>query len=193
MKQVLQKDIESHSKIVSAVKNLCEHLLKISSPDAEDETQNNRLQSEADEVEKRFHAIWLQSLEWQFRLEEASHNGIVSVYLYLSSLSSLSPPLTLSCLSPISSISLSYLSLSYLSLLSLSLSPISLLGFDSVSLSIPLFLGFLTPSCFLSVYLTFNNISVFKWLLLISVLEWLLLISVISDFAIEFLVIKSLL
>ena len=61
--QALQRDIESHSKIVSAVLKLCERIQK-----KEDVASNQLL---AVNLERRWHAIWLQSLEWQCRLEDA--------------------------------------------------------------------------------------------------------------------------
>lgn len=67
--QLLQQDIESHSRIVSAVLKLSERL------------ENDRLTCSCDpeeslqlvalNLQKRWHGIWLQSLEWQCRLEEA--------------------------------------------------------------------------------------------------------------------------
>ena len=68
---MLQAEIESHSKVVSAILKLCARL------EADDDAQFNP-QSEAESLqllaislERRWHAIWLQSLEWQCRLEEA--------------------------------------------------------------------------------------------------------------------------
>jgi hypothetical protein len=68
--QALQRDIESHSKIVSAVLKLCErlHSAKL---DVSFENECKGLRIVAINLERRWHAIWLQSLEWQCRLEEA--------------------------------------------------------------------------------------------------------------------------
>ena len=80
--QVLQQDIESHSKIVSAVLKLCEHLQADKKEPQEGvkgkEAGCDSLQTIAVHLERRWHAIWLQSLEWQCRLEEAITRGKVS-------------------------------------------------------------------------------------------------------------------
>lgn len=73
MLQELQRDIESHSRIVSAVLKLCNHVK---------DTQPGREEVEALHVlalnlERRWHSVWLQSLEWQCRLEEAIKTGKV--------------------------------------------------------------------------------------------------------------------
>ena len=75
--QALQQDIESHSRIVSAVLKLSERLEHLrasctSSSDCES------LQLVALNLERRWHGIWLQSLEWQCRLEEAINRRKVS-------------------------------------------------------------------------------------------------------------------
>lgn len=74
--QELQRDIESHSRIVSAVLKLCDHVRK-TQPDCE-AVEGQRLV--AVNLERRWHAVWLQSLEWQCRLEDAikSGKGLVS-------------------------------------------------------------------------------------------------------------------
>ena len=72
--QALQRDIESHSKIVSAVLKLCEHLQRDKNA-CSNEVEKDALQLVAVNLERRWHAIWLQSLEWQCRLEEAITNG----------------------------------------------------------------------------------------------------------------------
>ncbi|GAB1600555.1 uncharacterized protein LOC115209158 [Argonauta hians] len=72
--QILQKDIESHLRVVSAVLKLGECLQNgkkednvvdqsISLPESLHDVSHN--------LEKRWHTIWLQSLEWQCRLEQA--------------------------------------------------------------------------------------------------------------------------
>ncbi|XP_064623681.1 uncharacterized protein LOC135485513 isoform X2 [Lineus longissimus] len=70
--QALQRDIESHSKIVSAVLKLCERLHS-EKQDCQKGSSNEceGLRIIAINLERRWHAIWLQSLEWQCRLEEA--------------------------------------------------------------------------------------------------------------------------
>ena len=77
--QAVQKDIESRSRIVSAVLKLCEWL-KVAQSAGEDEMitveggmEDDRaaVQSEAEGVEQRWHSVWIQSVEWQLRLEEA--------------------------------------------------------------------------------------------------------------------------
>ena len=81
--QVLQQDIESHSKIVSAVLKLCEHLQADKKEPKKGEKVKeagcDSLQTIAVHLERRWHAIWLQSLEWQCRLEEAITRGKVSL------------------------------------------------------------------------------------------------------------------
>jgi len=72
---VLQQDIECHSKVVSAVLKLCERL----HTDLESVTSpSEELQITALTLERRWHSIWLQSLEWQCRLEEAVKDREVS-------------------------------------------------------------------------------------------------------------------
>ncbi|XP_074662995.1 uncharacterized protein LOC141915384 isoform X2 [Tubulanus polymorphus] len=65
---LLQRDIESHSKIVSAVLKLSERL---QCEDTQEVTNASQLQVTAQQLERRWHGVWLQSLEWQCRLEEA--------------------------------------------------------------------------------------------------------------------------
>ncbi|XP_076464903.1 uncharacterized protein LOC143296731 [Babylonia areolata] len=67
--QVLQQDIESHSRIVSAVLKLSERVEREASCTNASDCQS--LQLVALTLERRWHGIWLQSLEWQCRLEEA--------------------------------------------------------------------------------------------------------------------------
>ena len=71
--QALQKDIESHSKIFSAVLKLCE---RIQSVGEEGTTGLCKVTGAA--LEHRWHTVLLQSLEWQYRLEEAIAGGKVS-------------------------------------------------------------------------------------------------------------------
>ncbi len=91
LSQVLQQDIESHSKIVSAVLKLCEHLksddgdaaaaaaAESSAASGEKSGRDSEgLRLIAVHLERRWHAVWLQSLEWQCRLEEAVTRGKVS-------------------------------------------------------------------------------------------------------------------
>ena len=76
--QVKQKDIESHSRIVSAVLKHCETL-----QDDEDvfdqEERRDDLELSAHNLERHWHEIWLQSLEWQCRLEDALSSEKVRV------------------------------------------------------------------------------------------------------------------
>ena len=76
--QVKQKDIESHSRIVSAVLKHCETL-----QDDDDvfdhEERRDDLELSAHNLERHWHEIWLQSLEWQCRLEDALSSGKVRV------------------------------------------------------------------------------------------------------------------
>ncbi|KAL8613807.1 hypothetical protein ACOMHN_029664 [Nucella lapillus] len=80
--QVLQQDIESHSRIVSAVLKVSERLEREAScPHNPSDPDPQSLQLVALTLERRWHGIWLQSLEWQCRLEEAINRrkGPVSV------------------------------------------------------------------------------------------------------------------
>ena len=75
----MQKDIESRSRIVSAVLKLCEWLKVVQSAGdgelavAERAMEDERaaVHAEAVGVEQRWHSVWIQSVEWQLRLEEA--------------------------------------------------------------------------------------------------------------------------
>ena len=75
----MQKDIESRSRIVSAVLKLCEWLKVARSAgdgelaEAERTMEDERaaVHAEAVSVEQRWHSVWIQSVEWQLRLEEA--------------------------------------------------------------------------------------------------------------------------
>ena len=74
--QGLQRDIESHSKIVNAVLKLCERLRQDEGA-CSDSSDSDALRLLAVNLESRWHAIWLQSLEWRCRLEEAIAGGQV--------------------------------------------------------------------------------------------------------------------
>ena len=63
--QVLQKDIESHGKIVKMVLTLCQDLTI--NPGLYDLHHALKV---AKNLEKRWHQIWLRSLEWQCLLEK---------------------------------------------------------------------------------------------------------------------------
>ncbi|XP_059174677.1 uncharacterized protein LOC131954875 isoform X2 [Physella acuta] len=67
--QALQREIESHNKIVNAVLKLSERLELDSK--ACGTRGHDSLQTVALNLERRWHGIWLQSLEWQCRLEGA--------------------------------------------------------------------------------------------------------------------------
>lgn len=77
--QALQKDIESHSKIFSAVLKLCERLQSL----GEEGKGLDKVTSET--LEHRWHTVLLQSLEWQCRLEEAIAGGKVRKTLWVGS------------------------------------------------------------------------------------------------------------
>ena len=62
--QIQQRDIESHSRVVSAVLKLSDNL-------HDNSLDHEALQTAAHNLEQRWHGIWLQSLEWQCRLEDA--------------------------------------------------------------------------------------------------------------------------
>ena len=78
--QAQQQDIESRSKIVSSVLKLCERL-QTDLQACANEAERDSLHVVAVNLERRWHAIWLQSLEWQCRLEEALAHGKVSAGL----------------------------------------------------------------------------------------------------------------
>lgn len=72
--QILQKDIESHLRVVSAVLKLGECLQNGKNEDKIHEQSlafPESLHDVSHNLEKRWHTIWLQSLEWQCRLEQA--------------------------------------------------------------------------------------------------------------------------
>jgi len=86
--QAVQKDIESRSRIVSAVLKLCEWLKGAQSADeggmrsVEGAMEDERaaVQTEAENVEQRWHSVWIQSVEWQLRLEEAISGRSVRIF-----------------------------------------------------------------------------------------------------------------
>jgi len=77
--QAVQKDIESRSRIVSAVLKLCEWLKvarstgegEVMDIDRAMEDERAAVHTEAVGVEQRWHSVWIQSVEWQLRLEDA--------------------------------------------------------------------------------------------------------------------------
>jgi len=79
--KILHSDIEHHSKIVSTVLTLCERLRKSDvTPATLSGERCNAEEVERDGVqavglERRCHALWILSIEWQMRLEEFIHNG----------------------------------------------------------------------------------------------------------------------
>ncbi|XP_052767291.1 uncharacterized protein LOC128208037 [Mya arenaria] len=83
--KIQQRDIEAHSRVISAVLKLSDHL------------QENGLEpgdlheTSAHSLERRWHGLWLQSLEWQCRLEDAiaRKKGIVNPGPYLDTFASL--------------------------------------------------------------------------------------------------------
>lgn len=72
--QVVQRDLEAHSKIVSAILKLCERLDSSEEGAKPEGATNKRLL--ASNLEHRWHVVLLQALEWQCCLEEAIKNGI---------------------------------------------------------------------------------------------------------------------
>lgn len=64
--QKLQKEIESQSSVIRAVEKLCDRLQPLL-PQEEERNFRDIVSS----LEKRWHEVWLASLEWQFRLEDA--------------------------------------------------------------------------------------------------------------------------
>lgn len=72
--KVKQKDIESHSRIVSAVLKHCE-TLQDNDDVFDHEERRDSLEFFAHNLERHWHEIWLQSLEWQCRLEDAISSG----------------------------------------------------------------------------------------------------------------------
>ncbi|ELT91753.1 hypothetical protein CAPTEDRAFT_223168 [Capitella teleta] len=74
--KLLQQGIEARSSIVSAVLKLCDRLRAPphdteAEVKAEAESEKQSLRLLATTLEGRWHTCWLQSLEWQCRLEEA--------------------------------------------------------------------------------------------------------------------------
>lgn len=89
----MQKDIESRSRIVSAVLKLCEWLKvaqsagegELAKAERAMEDERAAAHTEAVAVEQRWHSVWIQSVEWQLRLEEAVSGRsvrILVVFLY---------------------------------------------------------------------------------------------------------------
>ncbi|XP_064600095.1 uncharacterized protein LOC135466505 isoform X2 [Liolophura sinensis] len=70
---VLQREIESQSKVISAVLKLSERLQSDDHVELDGELRSlrERHQRTAVKLERRWHNVWLSSLEWQCRLEEA--------------------------------------------------------------------------------------------------------------------------
>ena len=69
---------------MSAILRLCERLSKTTDVSGDVTTfdphsESESLQLVAFGLERRWHAIWLQSLEWQCRLEEAQTRDTVSL------------------------------------------------------------------------------------------------------------------
>lgn len=89
--QMIQNEIESQARIISAVFKLCDRLdmghenpsPNITSGDVEDKmrqriVRKDLLRSEASALEKRWHKVWLLALEWQCCLEERLSKKVVS-------------------------------------------------------------------------------------------------------------------
>lgn len=81
--QSIQQNIESRSKLICGLLKLCEHL----------QTDNKVCPSEIDidsiqkivvSLERRWHTLWLQSLEHTFRLEQLIREKRVISYLAFS-------------------------------------------------------------------------------------------------------------
>ena len=83
--QVKQKDIESHSRIVSAVLKHCE-TLQDNDDVFDHEERRDSLEFSAHKLERHWHEIWLQSLEWQCRLEDAISSGKVRSHTRISTI-----------------------------------------------------------------------------------------------------------
>ena len=82
---MVQKDIESRSRVVSAVMKLCEWVNKVDDTDCNLKAECRRLHGDAAGLEQRWHGIWIQSVEWQVRLEDAltgNHGKHVSSSLH---------------------------------------------------------------------------------------------------------------
>ena len=84
--QAVQKDIESRSRVVSAVMKLCEWMDKLDAIDDKLEAECRRLHNTAASLEQRWHGIWIQSVEWQVRLEDALSGRNVSRWCFAISL-----------------------------------------------------------------------------------------------------------
>jgi hypothetical protein len=75
--QVIQKNIESKSHVVSAVMKLCKWIEHTkyndinNDSDVKLEGECQRLHSDAIKLERRWHAVWIASVEYQVRLEAA--------------------------------------------------------------------------------------------------------------------------
>jgi len=96
--QAVQRDIESRSKIVSAVLKLCAWLKTAAQSSAADggegiqtvvdphggtvEDERSSVESEAGVVQQRWHSVWIQSVEWQLKLEDAITGRTVQIYFF---------------------------------------------------------------------------------------------------------------
>ncbi|XP_052272176.1 uncharacterized protein LOC127872805 isoform X2 [Dreissena polymorpha] len=82
--KVQQTDIEAHSRVISAVLKLSDHL-------HDNGVEHGVLETSSRNLERRWHGIWLQSLEWQCRLEDAisRRKGICNPTPYIDTYSSL--------------------------------------------------------------------------------------------------------
>lgn len=88
MFQVVQRDVESHGKIVLSVVKLCEkHSQNNSSPvdDALNGVKRESPLRKAQRWERRWHLLYLKCLEWQYYIEEQIKNlSIEVVYINIA-------------------------------------------------------------------------------------------------------------
>lgn len=66
------------SRVVSAVMKLCEWMNKVEDIGNNLETEYRRVHIDAVHLEQRWHEVWIQSVEWQVRLEDALTGNCVS-------------------------------------------------------------------------------------------------------------------
>lgn len=88
MLQVLQKDIEAHGRIVNSVVKLSERVAKQNHKNnqAQSEITNHQEQQQnpiyvAKSLERRWHLLFLSSLEWQCRIELLANPSSTKVCL----------------------------------------------------------------------------------------------------------------
>ena len=90
--QVLHQDIESHSQLIKTVKDQCAQLAEQHRKKYKHRQQNSAIShkrisillSVGKIIEKRWHCLWLRSLEWQCFLEQFTSCSLVRILFCVS-------------------------------------------------------------------------------------------------------------